>query len=616
MVFVSAAAAFCGSLARIAIPRALCIIILAGLIFYPGTFYTFDMPMSEGLFAIITLLLLTGIIWALTGTLTVTMLASASIGLTASLLVNERGNDTVLVYGMLIYAAAAISLSGLNNHARSPMLSTRALGSIVSATVMLLVFFAGNTADSVANYLVWGYFGPNELLTKGQQRLIGDLVAIDTGEQPIHKWIPITNETLQIAYRLSPILSSFSQEIEGPFRKSIDDSAYGGHSRTGIAGQFDISDIFGLVGTVLKPTQKVTDDNWIVKMQITDDLDNKIAKEIEQGFSRGLAKRKLTIYIWNIKSPLLLKAVRTSASHIVASFFSFNTAQLTDNFPFYGSLYSPLYDTMLGRRRDLVSKGPLEGFVSIAAPDEIERVAFTNNTVGFFSKQGSTAAILRDIANLHEAGFHDYAELGSSAVTPVSQDKVPTMLAPLSLQSENFYRFSIAPVFDRFFLYFGKLIVTDKHGRAAACENLGVGQLIDANLDQDGPSVKCLVTEFELHLKKWQRWGYAIQGMILTSFNASAKWGSALLVAWAAVFGIVRGRKKDWNLFNLIHNRDSHLVLGFLIFLILERILFFSFIDATIFPINDDRHLFDTNFLIFPVVLILCYQLSRGYKRR
>jgi hypothetical protein len=207
--------------------------IFVGIIFHLLTFLAFDMPMSEGLFVVLVLALLAAFVWTIAGRSSLGRLAAAaSVGLCAALLIEERGNDAVLVYAMVAACAAAALMVAI---VRLPwrLALPQSAGAIV---LMVGAAVGGVTLSHGANYLAWGYFGQNETLSKGQQHLLGSLMSIDTGEPPIHKWVPITNRALEIAYGLSPTLASFRDKIEGPFRKTSEGNALGGASRTGIKG--------------------------------------------------------------------------------------------------------------------------------------------------------------------------------------------------------------------------------------------------------------------------------------------------------------------------------------------------------------------------------------------
>jgi hypothetical protein len=612
LLFAGAAGAFAGSLRGAGVPRMVAVAIMAGILFHPATFQVFDMPMSESLFAILTLFLLASLVSAVTAkSERAQLLFSALIGVAAALLLNERGNDGVLILAMLGYAAGALLVVAWVTRARPRSLS-RAIKSLVVMTAALLCL---NVAAMTANYFAWRYFGPNEILSKGQQRLVGDLVAIDTGEPPLHKWIPVTNKALLIAYDLSPTLKEYRKAIEVDFRKAADNSSFTGFSRTGVKGQFDITDIFTLTSSVIIP-QPIPRETPLTFMRRANEMDNQISREIESGFRQGRAKRRLTVYIWNPTSPILLQSVKASFHHIFKSMFKVNTVPMIDNFPFYGSLAAPLYDQMLTRRISLVSKGPLNGYLAIDKPDTIKSVSLFNDSDGYLKSHGAPGGVSGRLVVLHEHGISEYENMGQGTLTPVARDAFPAVWTDKASADRNVYRFSIPPVRDRFMIYFGKLAVTDEKGRAAACSELGVGPNIDAKSGPGGPRVSCTLTAFDPQFTKWQTKGYPFQRFIFNRFNALAQTWSEIAIGLSALMFLLRKvvLRKKWP--KQEGGIFAWLALGAIASIVIERMVFFSFVDATIFPINDDRHMFDSNFLLFPLLAMACVGLSFGFEHR
>jgi hypothetical protein len=609
--FITAVAAFAGSLPRIGIPRPLAAAIFAGVILNPATFLAFDMPMSEGLFAAITL----GLLAALIRTITANDVRSRSgfaavIGLAGALLLNERGNDAVLIYALLGASALAMAAVALFSPESKQSLR-QACGAVV---LVVLVAIAGNTVALAANYLAFGHFGSNEIFQKGQQRLIGSLVSIDTGEAPLHKWIPITNEALRIAYELSPTLASFRHAIEVDFRTRDEKSSYASFSRTGIKGQFDISEILVLMATVFSVPPATESEPPFLTAQRSDDLKMKMAMEVEEGLREGRAKKRFTVYIWNPTSPLLSAALKESASHIAASLFRVNTEILFDNFPPTGSIVSPLYDEMARRRLWAVSKGPLVGYLSIARPLKISSANLSNNAKDYFAKHGAPGVVDATIALLHAKGFRDYEKMGQAMLTKVLPGDLPSSWASPISSELSYYQFTVPAVAERFNLYFGRLTIIDDLGKVSTCDNLQIGPTLHADTEGADSRVNCLITAFDLRLTPWQQWGYAAQRTIRSGFNTWSLFVSAALLGFGVAGLLFR---LVWQRGFGCDRRVSRLaLLGVVASIVAARMIFFAFIDATIFPIHDDRHLFASNVLLAVLVLMSCYELSCGILSR
>jgi hypothetical protein len=338
----------------------------------------------------------------------------------------------------------------------------------------------------------------------------------------------------------------------------------------------------------------------------SDKLREKIAREIDAGLREGKAAKRFTVYIWNPTSPILLAAVADSMKHIAHSMFFMQSTIIQDNFPTYGSIISPLYDRMARRRLALVKKGPLVGYVSVPKGREIKSVWFSNNVATFFAKLGNPEFIKGTLESLHKFGFADAEHLGHAVLTKVAAADLPMAWAGFRTDDQDFYRIEIPPVKERFHILTGRLTITDATGATSTCDDLDGGKIV-AMSDRKG---SCLVSDFSLHFKWWQRAGYAAQEAIRSAFNAASLTVSATLLALsAAAFALGRARRRG-----RCPGRVERLaVLGVVVSIVAARMVFFAFIDATIFPILDDRHLFASNVLLAPAVFLACYELACGF---
>ena len=128
-----------------------------------------------------------------------------------------------------------------------------------------------------------------------------------------------------------------------------------------------------------------------------------------------------------------------------------------DNFPFYGSFVSHLYDETLTRRTKLLRKGPLSGIIGVQKGAIISDLSLYNNTKGFFSTQGVANATDEFEKTLAAANIKDYYFMGSAALRAVDSSEVLKSWGAQLNPSMDYYAYSIPPVTDRFFLYFGRL---------------------------------------------------------------------------------------------------------------------------------------------------------------
>lgn len=588
---------FAASLPRVRVPRIVAAAVFACIALHPATFLAFDMPMSEGLFVVIVLLMLACAVRALAaGSIRWQMLFAGGIGLTAGLLLHERGNDAVLIYTMVATCLIAIAIAALARLSVSTALAHAGASTASAAVAVALVSLAAYGA----NYAAFGRFGPNEILADGQKALISSLVAINTGEPQMHRLIPVTNQALQIAYTLSPTLAQFRDRIEIDFREKSRRSSYMGASRTGIADQFDVSDILDLTSTVIKAAPALGDGS-LAAADRSDALKMQIAREIRKGLDEGKARKRFTVYIWNLTSPVLAESMLQSLRKIVASMFNVNTELLVDNFPPSGSIVSPLYDEMASRRTRLISKGPLVGYIAVDGARAISAVKFSNNSGSFFARQGMPGFTESTIALLQENGFRGYEAMGDAVVTRIGAGELPAAWAGAQREGDAFYRVVFPPFKDRFHVFFGRITALDGAGGSASCFDLQVGAELSARASSADTGIRCFVSSFSLRLTPIQRWGYAVQASIRQGFNNWSGLAFGALLAAAAALLVTGWAGAPVGRFAV----EPALMAGLLIALVVARVVFFSFIDATIFPIYHDRHMFASNIFVFPAAVLL-----------
>ena len=97
--FLASAAAFCASLLRARVPRAIGALAFLGIVFHPATVGMLDSPMSEGLTTCFLLLALASFVAMITARTTSSWIVYGFlVGLTSVLSVQSRGVDALLIY--------------------------------------------------------------------------------------------------------------------------------------------------------------------------------------------------------------------------------------------------------------------------------------------------------------------------------------------------------------------------------------------------------------------------------------------------------------------------------------------------------------------------------------
>ena len=600
-LLLATAGAFVAALFVFRYPPWLLIAAYAGIVFYPATFNIFDQPMSEGFFACIGFLSLACFFVTLSGpSFSCRIVSAAALGISFAVLLNTRGNDAVPIYVFIAYALAA--LMALSLQSRSLRTELALGGSIVAG--LLLVHLSVLTT----NYLKYGYFAENEIVSSGGKKLLHAMMSIDTGEPAAHEFIAVTNSAREVAYELSPTFRQFKHEIEDDFRPTDLASPWGSVSRTGVKDQIDIQSTLNFIREIVLPHENPSGRTPVDLLQAQDALQEQIAREIEIGLDEGKAKRRPIFYIWDPLSGRLYQRAGEAALRLIEGLFHVETAPAIDNYPFPGSPVSPLYDEMASRRLYLIKKGPLEGIVAVRAPRTISAVAFEDDAIGFFARNG-IPDYLKDFKTLLNLPLA--LHLGAAALTPLARGDLPANWASNDRDGWNYYKFAFPAFHDRFFLDFGKFALTLDNGAKGDILTPTLGRMLRADIG--GDEATGLVTSYETLLKPYQRWGYAIQIAILSAFNrvglVVVLTGLALALATRAI-GTALGARGARGPRRSRLTLPRLIAVGAVLLLVSERIVFYAFIDATIVALNDDRHLFAANILGLPLVLILIFEIG------
>lgn len=587
LALVAAAVAFSLSLKRLRVPDLLGATVCAVVLFHPATISNLDMPMSEGLFFILLLFNLAATVAVLTENRSRSAIVlSGLVGLTQAGLLHTRVADNILLSGTAVFAtlgmiAVSVARIGLG---KGLWLGFRCFiaGSAMVLGINLTVFSL--------NQKYYGHFGYNKIVDLTQERLLRVLMKIDPGRPTPHPYIVVQTGARQLAYAASPTFASFQSLIEDAFRPRIEASGQGGASRTGISGEMDFSDMVGLMPTL--------EQNFGEPALI------RASDELETALANGRIPSRLTFGLI-VPDAATFGAVSTQITKTVRRLVKVDRGPVMDDFPFYGTLFAPLYDGMAGRRQRLLRKGPLTMVITLPEAMIPIRVHLLSNAIGFFERQGQGNPFQNTLKELEERGYSPYADLGTGTVRRLQV--APQGFRDADVIRHRFYAVSIPPVRDRASLFFLKLAIGMADGRTVEIPDLEARRVVDGKIPGTGEAFAYRVDGFPLRLSSAHRLAYAMQQTLFRQFDAYAGYG-ALALAVASLAGLVassrRRQRGDVVKGDVTARTRDICVCGMLGSIVVGRVVFYAAVDAALFPISTERHIFPAMALLFPWLLV------------
>jgi hypothetical protein len=605
-VFLAIGAAwFCHSLMLIRLRKPAVVAIYVTILFHPLVILNMDMPMSEGLFVTFSLFSLGALVRVLMlDSFRLQLLNSLIFGLSCILMIHTRESDKSMIFLLLaeVFLCAFI-LDFIKNRSFLVWRSFSLFGAAAAPIILinLLVFSA--------NYFTFGNFGYNKISNSSKLNFIHTLMLIDTNEAPLHSRILVTTKARKIAYELSPSLRPYQEYIENVHLKNMQESAFRTYARTGVKGQLDTEDTMGMVAKLCERLSQ-SDLNEQTKSTAKCDLHlDMISKEILDALDAAKAPRRTVFFILNPSLDLLVLEVRNSLSKIFASFFKYADDPVQDYYPFYGPLFSELYDTMANRNVKLLKKGPLEGYIVIPKGEKIRSIGFANDAINYFRRtSGDPQPFNKAFKHMKDEGLNIYIDFGiADSIAPVDEISVPDVLRrTVDGSSHDFFRFTVPAVKDRVFLHFTSLTIALDSGSELVVRDIDLGSVrVDAS-----NKVRVLATSFELQLTPLQNAGYDIQKWVLRVFNKFSMLAAALIAGLTLLCIML----SMWSR-NSSRPPGQPITMPLVISAILAsticvRIFFYAVVDATFFSVNLQRHLFPVSILLFPMLIIfLCLSI-------
>lgn len=585
LALMAGAAVFSLSLLRLAVPAVVVALVFAAILFHPATISNLDMPMSEGLFFALLLANLAAAISVLTeNDSRRAYLLSLLYGLTHAALLQTRVADELLLFataGAVATAMILISVVRLGI-GRGVALGLRCLLAGLAAALCV------NLAVFSLNQVRYGHFGYNRIVNLSQERLLRALIRIDPGRPSPHPYIVVQSRVRDAAYAASPTFASFRALIEDAFRPRIEASGQGGSSRTGVAGEMDFSDMVGLMATLAQNFGEPALD--------------RAAEELDAALAAGrLPSRRVFGLI--VPDRGTLGAIVAETANTMRQLVRAGPGPVMDDFPFYGTLFAPLYDAMAGRRQNLLRKGPLRMVVALPEGMVPQSAALRSNAIGFFERQGQGNPFQNTLKELTDRGFVPYADMGSATVTRLAG--APPAFGGAHLAGHAFYALTVPPVRDRAFLYFLRLDIVLADGRLLQIADLEAGRVVEGRTPATGQPFAYRVEDFDLRLSPAHRRAYGLQKRLFRWFDAYAGYGALALSAMGlallgALAGSWRSRSRDFGVAELRAGCVAVVLGG----VVVGRVVFYAAVDAALFPTSTERHVFPAVALLLPWLLV------------
>jgi len=604
-VFLAIGAAwFSHSLMLIRLSKPAVVTIYAVILFHPLVILNMDMPMSEGLFVTFSLFSLGALVRVLMlVSFRLQLLNSLLFGLSCILMIHTRESDKSMVFLLLAEVFLCAFILDITKNRSLLVWRPFALFSAAMAPIILI-----NLLVFSANYSAFGNFGYNKIANSSKLNFIHTLMLIDTNEAPLHSRILVTTKARIIAYELSPSFRPYQEYIENVYLKNMQESAFNTYARTGVRGQLDTEDTMGIV-TKLCESISQSDLKEETKINAKCDLYlDIISKQILDALDAKKAPRRTVFFIINPSLDLLVPDVRNSLSKIIASFFKYSDEPVQDYYPFYGPLFSELYDTMANRNAKLLKKGPLEGYIAIPRGEKILSIGFANDAINYFRRtSGDPQPFNKAFKQMKDESLNIYINFGNAdSIARADEISVPDVLRrSIDGSSHEFFKFTVPAVNDRVFLHFSRLTIALDSGPELVVRDIDLGSVrADAS-----NKVRVLATSFDLQLTPLQNAGYGIQKWILRVFNKFSMLTAALIAGLTLLCMVLTILTRNSSRPSAPPLTMSLVICAIFVSTICVRIFFYALTDATFFPINLQRHLFPVSILFFPT-LIICLSLS------
>ncbi len=199
-------------LRRAAVPRSVCLICYAAMIFHPGSYQLNSVTMADNFYAALLPLALGGLLLTL---FTAKFWHAAWTGIALALLWNTR-EESMLIPPMI----AVFLLLALFRQQRIAREWTQALRFWLKPVGALVgTLFLLNLAVNTANYRTFGSFSKSELTESNFRAAFKSLLRIKPERD--YRFVSVSNDALQKAYSVSPTFARLQPQLEGDLGRNF-----------------------------------------------------------------------------------------------------------------------------------------------------------------------------------------------------------------------------------------------------------------------------------------------------------------------------------------------------------------------------------------------------------
>lgn len=204
--------ALVAGLRRAGVPRPVCLICYAAMIFHPGSYQLNSFTMADNFYAALLPLALGGLLLTL---FTGRLWHAAWTGIALAVLWNTR-EESILVPPMIaVFLLLALYRQRPDSRTWKPAMRYW----LKPAGAMVGMLLALNLAVNAANYRTFGSFSKSELTESNFRAAFKSLLRIKPERD--HRFVSVSNDALQKAYSVSPTFARLKPQLEGELGRNF-----------------------------------------------------------------------------------------------------------------------------------------------------------------------------------------------------------------------------------------------------------------------------------------------------------------------------------------------------------------------------------------------------------
>jgi hypothetical protein len=198
--------ALVAGLRKAGVPRSVCLVSYAAMTLHPGSFQLNNVTMADTFYAALLPLALGGLLLTL---FTAKLTHATWTGVALALLWNTREESVLIPPMIVVFLAVALFRQRLVSRSWKPAVRSwlKPAGAMLGTLILL------NSAVDTANYRAFHSFSKSELTSASFMAAYKALLRIKPSR--IQRFIPISTEALQMAYKVSPTFAQLKPQLEG-----------------------------------------------------------------------------------------------------------------------------------------------------------------------------------------------------------------------------------------------------------------------------------------------------------------------------------------------------------------------------------------------------------------